>query len=75
MRNNHKLVLCFCFFKSGLSGTRFVQLLSIKHGSGFVNYDNVIKKHYVDSYKAHACLKLRVSRHVLNKGPLTKPAF
>ena len=37
MRNNHKLFLFFCFFKSGLSGTRFVQLLSIKHGSGFVN--------------------------------------
>ena len=38
MSNNHKLVLFFLFFKRGLSGTRFVQLLSVKHGSGFVNY-------------------------------------
>ena len=41
MSDNHKLVL---FFKSGLSDTKFVQLLSIKHGSGFLNDERMLLK-------------------------------
>ena len=75
MRNNNKLVLFFCFLKA-------VCLVPDLYNYFQSNMDRVLlimtecdKKHYVDSYKTSACLKLRVFRHVLNKGLLTKPAF
>ena len=57
MRNNYKLVL---FFKKPFVWYQ-ICTITFKHRSGFVNYDriNAIKKLYVDSYKAHDCLKLR----------------
>ena len=74
MRNNHKLVLCFRFLKA-------VCLVPDLYNYFQSNMDRVLlimteaeAEAYADSYKAHACLKLRVSRHVLNKGPLTNPA-
>ena len=48
MRNRHKLVL---FFKNGLSGTRFVQLLSNKYGSGFANDDRMYLKSIITHSK------------------------
>ena len=62
MRTNHKLVLFFCFSKA-------VCLVPDLYNYFQSNMDRVLlmmtecnlKKHYVDSYKARACLKLRVS--------------